>query len=126
MLTGVAGSLPLLGVNKRSQVSGIVISLYARKGGVGRTMLTQNLAGACAEKGASVLLLDTDSQASLSKNFFGASAVERLRPYETIAALFDASRDADPDAVIREADVENISIIPSSDHLEHFDLPQSL
>ena len=104
-------------------MSAFILSLYARKGGVGRTMLTQNLAGACAELGGSVLVVDTDSQASLSKNFLTPTTVEGLRPYETIAALFDESADPDPGCLIHATGVENISILPASDHLERFDRP---
>lgn len=101
---------------------GFSLSLYARKGGVGRTMLTQNLAGACAELGAAVLVIDTDSQASLSKNFLSPIIIERLRPYETTAALFS---DQEPvfDDLIHNTSIENISILPASDHLEQFDRP---
>lgn len=104
-------------------MSAFILSLYARKGGVGRTMLTQNLAGACAELGGSVLVVDTDSQASVSKNFLTPTTVERLRPYETIAALFDDSSEPDPTYLIHPTGVENISILPASDHFERFDRP---
>lgn len=104
-------------------MSAFVLSLYARKGGVGRTMLTQNLAGACAELGGSVLVVDTDSQASVSKNFLTPTTVERLRPYETIAALFDDTQEPEAASLIHPTDIENISILPASDHLERFDRP---
>ena len=51
----------------------IVLCIYARKGGAGRTLIAQQLAGACAERGAKVLLIDQDPQGSLSKHFFGAA-----------------------------------------------------
>ena len=107
-------------------MSAIVVTLYARKGGVGRTLLTQNLSGACAEHGGSVLVIDLDPQASLSKNFFGRDYVERLRPHQTMAALFDDKREPNPDEIIQPTKVDQISVAPSSDYLESFDLPTPL
>ncbi|MEM9409963.1 MAG: ParA family protein [Planctomycetota bacterium] len=107
-------------------MSAVVLTLYARKGGVGRTMLSQNLAGACAQQGVRVLALDLDPQASLSKNFFGRDYINSLRPYQTIAAMFEQCRDPEFSEMTHQTKVENISIIPSSDHLEPFDLPQPL
>lgn len=107
-------------------MSAVVLTLYARKGGVGRTMLSQNLAGACAQQGVRVLALDLDPQASLSKNFFGRDYINSLRPYQTIAAMFEQNRDPEFPEMIHPTKVENISIIPSSDHLEPFDLPKPL
>ena len=101
-----------------------VLSLYARKGGVGRTMLTQNLAGACAERDVPVLVVDTDPQASVSKNFLGAAAVERLRPHETIAALFDSRREPEASSLIHPTGIDNIRLLPASDYLEAYDLPR--
>ena len=99
----------------------IVLCVYARKGGAGRTLITQQLAGACAERGAKVLLIDQDPQGSLSKNFFGAAAVERLRPYETASAVYDKNYD-DLASLIHQTDIENIWIVPSSDHMQQYDV----
>ena len=63
------------------------ITLLARKGGVGKTTLTASIAGDLARRGAQVLCIDLDGQASLSRFFFGSEHVERLRPDETIAAI---------------------------------------
>ncbi|QDV66079.1 ParA family protein [Crateriforma conspicua] len=104
-------------------MSAFVLTLYARKGGVGRTLMSQNLAGACAEHGGKVLVIDLDPQASVSKNFFGRDFVSRLRPYQTTAALFDESRDPEYSEIIHKTKVDEIDIAPSSDFLEPFDLP---
>lgn len=104
-------------------MSAFTLSLYARKGGVGRSMLTQNLAGACAELGGSVLVIDTDSQASLSKNLLGAAEVERLKPYQTLAALFNSDTGFDAKELIHPTAMDEISLLPASDHLEAFDRP---
>lgn len=98
----------------------IVLSMYARKGGAGRTIMCLQLAGACAEYGANVLVIDQDPQGSLSKNLFGASAVERLRPHETTAAIYDKDI-SDYSRVIRQTEIPNIAIVPANDHLQPFD-----
>ena len=98
----------------------IVLAMYARKGGAGRTIMCLQLAGACAEYGANVLVIDQDPQGSLSKNLFGAGAVERLRPHETTAAIYDEGID-DYSRVIRQTEIPNIAIVPANDHLEAFD-----
>ena len=107
-------------------MSAIVLTLYARKGGVGRTMLSQNLAGACAEQGVKVLAIDLDPQASLSKNFFGREYVESLRSYQVVAALYDDQREFEISDIIHPTKVDDIFVAPSSDYLEPFDLPSPL
>lgn len=104
----------------------LILTLLAKKGGVGRTMHTQNLAGAFAENGLQVLVVDLDHQASLTANFFGESVVSALQPHETVAVLFDETREPDYQALIRPTDIENIYVAPSSEHLQPFDLPQPL
>lgn len=100
----------------------VVISFAARKGGVGRTTTTVNLAGAWAAAGskndpadgARVLCIDLDGQASLSRAFLGSNEVESLRPAETVAALFQGDT---PD-VIQVAEYPNIHVLPAGDALE--------
>ena len=70
-------------------MSAIMMSLLAEKGGVGRTTLTINLAGALAERGGRILLVDMEGQRSLSKFFLGVEAVEELHHSNSIAAVFD-------------------------------------
>ena len=54
------------------------ITMLARKGGVGRTMLTCSLAGEISRRGARVLCIDVDGQASLSRVFFGSKKIEQF------------------------------------------------
>jgi len=89
-------------------------------------MLSQNLCGACAENGVRVLAIDLDPQASLSKNFFGRDYISRLRPHQTVAGLYDESRDPEPSELIHATAIEKILVAPSSDYLEPYDLPSPM
>ena len=65
-----------------------VLTLLANKGGVGRTMHTQNLAGAFAEQGIRVLVIDLDKQGSLSRNIFGDKVVQSLESHANGSGAF--------------------------------------
>lgn len=56
----------------------LVIAMVGRKGGSGKTTTTFNLAGALAEQGQRVLLVDADPQGSLSRILIGAASTEGL------------------------------------------------
>jgi len=96
----------------------ISISVFAKKGGVGKTTLAFNLAGFLASQNYTVLLVDCDSQASLSQGILGADVVERLRLQNTVAALFDDVVDAHPTDLVHETKSDNIFLVPTSDFLE--------
>lgn len=98
---------------------GTTISLISRKGGVGRTTTTMNLAGYYAKQGVKVLCLDLDGQASLSRAFLGSTEVEALRPAETTAAIFAG----DVSDNIHATPFENLYLVPSGDALEPFASP---
>jgi len=97
----------------------IKLAVVARKGGVGRTPICQNLAGACADRNAKVLLIDQDPQGSLSKNFFGKDVVNGLDASQTAAAIYDGA--FRPELVIHETPIPGISIVPSSDYMQKYD-----
>ena len=94
----------------------LVLGLVARKGGVGKTSTALNLAGAALDDGAeSVVLIDLDSQASLSKALLGASVVEGLRIDETVQVVAERMRPAGD--VVRETEIKGLSIIPAFNDL---------
>jgi chromosome partitioning protein len=67
-----------------------IISVVNRKGGVGKTTLTANLGAALALRGASVLLIDLDSQRNLTHSFYRPDAVDPdSEQRRTIKAWFD-------------------------------------
>ena len=99
------------------------ITMLARKGGVGRTTLTGSIAGELARRGARVLCIDLDGQASLSRFFFGSEHVERLDPETTIAAVI-ADYGSEPDEVIHQTEIKGISIVPACDAVEKLASPE--
>lgn len=67
-----------------------VVSIINHKGGVGKTTLTANLGAGLAARGKKVLLLDLDSQASLTISFFTQNEwAETLLPAKTIKHWYD-------------------------------------
>ena len=70
-----------------------VVSVINHKGGVGKTTLTANLGAGLAARGRKVLLLDLDSQASLTVSFFTQSEWQNdLVPHRTIKEWFEGLR----------------------------------
>lgn len=95
----------------------ITVSLVARKGGSSKTTTVLNLAGAALDDGAkNVVVVDLDSQCSLSKALLGPEVVKNLRPSETVQAVADRSRAAGD--VVRETKVPGLLIVPSHSDLE--------
>ena len=90
----------------------MTVSLIARKGGSSKTTTVLNLAGAALDDGAkSVVVVDLDSQCSLSKALLGPEVVKNLRVSETSQAVADRSRAAGD--VVRETSVPGLLLVPS-------------
>jgi chromosome partitioning protein len=67
-----------------------VVSVINHKGGVGKTTLTANLGAGLAARGRKVLLIDLDSQASLTVSFFTQGEWQAdLAPNKTIKNWFE-------------------------------------
>jgi chromosome partitioning protein len=67
-----------------------VVAIINHKGGVGKTTLTANLGAGLAARGQKVLLVDLDSQGSLSVSFFTQTQwTNELLPHRTIKHWFD-------------------------------------
>ena len=92
----------------------VVITLAAEKGGAGRSTIALNVAGWMAQQGKSVLVVDTDPQASASHFFLGPAQVERLHKTQTIAALFDDALEPDPAQLIRATAFAGLALAPAS------------
>ena len=84
-----------------------------------------HLAGAFAELGLEVLLLDMDPQGSLSQGFFGSEVVESLRRKQTMAMLFDESSFYDSrDDLLTPTQFDRITICPANQTLAPFNTPE--
>ena len=67
-----------------------VVAIINHKGGVGKTTLTANLGAGLAARGSRVLLIDLDSQASLTVSFFTQNEwTDELLPTKTIKHWYD-------------------------------------
>ncbi|PMR77222.1 ParA family protein [Billgrantia endophytica] len=95
-----------------------IISVICSKGGVGKTTTTANLGGLLADAGYQVLMVDLDTQPSLSSYY-------RLRQtapggvYELIA-----QNDTRPERIISRTEIDGLDIVISND--QQGQLPQLL
>lgn len=95
-----------------------VIAIASQKGGVGKTTVAINLAGALAKSGASVLLVDMDLQGNLSSTF--VDDIYQLE-HTVMDMLVDGNTSA-IDGLIMATNVENIHIIPANLSLSNLDI----
>lgn len=94
----------------------LTVSMLARKGGVGKTSTVLNLAGAALNDGAQrVVVIDMDSQCTLSKALLGPSVVEQLRLDATVQAVAERTKSAGD--VVRETQVPGLLVVPSHPEL---------
>ena len=106
-------------------MASIALCLINQKGGCGKSSTCFHLAGAFAASGCSVLLIDADPQGSLSQGFLGSDFVETLPAHRTLAALFDEeSFFLDQEQLIMKTAFEDISIVPTNQHLAKFNVPE--
>lgn len=97
-----------------------IIAIANQKGGVGKTNVAFNLAGALAEYGEKLLLIDLDQQGNLSSAF-----LDKIYELDyTITDLF-LEESLDISQVIQKTSFENIDIIPSNISLSKIDLQLS-
>ncbi|MES2389289.1 MAG: ParA family protein [Bacteroidota bacterium] len=87
-----------------------VFTVVNNKGGVGKTTTVQNLGAALAKKGARVLLIDLDAQASLTRSF-GI----RTQPAQPNSGDFLMAKSGLAEVVLNVA--ERISLVPAGSNL---------
>ena len=86
-----------------------VVSVVSTKGGVGKTTVTANLGGLLADAGLRVLLLDLDSQPTLS-SYYPLAHAASAGTYELIALNL-----TDLPHIISSTRVDNLDLIVSND-----------
>jgi chromosome partitioning protein len=101
----------------------ITISVLNKKGGVGKTSTCHHVAGSFARNGQRVLLIDNDPQASLTQGLYGSQAAGNLPAAQSLAALYDDTLFADPAKLIQPTAFDHIFLVPGSDHVTRFNLP---
>jgi chromosome partitioning protein len=101
-----------------------IVSMINRKGGCGKTSSVFHLGGCLAmQHGRSVLLIDADPQASLTQGFFGSAEAGRIPKRETLAALFDDSREPKPEEMIKDTGIPGLSVVCASPQLDQYNVP---
>ena len=86
-----------------------VVSVVSTKGGVGKTTVTANLGGLLADAGLRVLLLDLDSQPTLS-SYYALSQKANAGAYELIALNL-----ATPTQIVSRTVISGLDLILSND-----------
>jgi chromosome partitioning protein len=102
----------------------IAVAMLNRKGGVGKTSTCYHLAGSLARDGQRLLLVDLDPQASLTQGIFGPEATEAMPKAATVVSLFDDAIEPDPARLLRPTGLERITILPGSNDLDTYNIPQ--
>ncbi|WP_130905531.1 MULTISPECIES: ParA family protein [unclassified Pseudomonas] len=90
-----------------------VLSLISTKGGAGKTTIAANLGGLLADSGLRVLLLDLDSQPTLS-SYYALCEPRDAGSYELISQGLTA-----PEQVITATVIQHLELIVSNDRAGH-------
>lgn len=90
-----------------------VLSLISTKGGAGKTTVAANLGGVLADAGLRVLLLDLDSQPTLS-SYYALCESREAGSYELIA-----HRLTEPEQVVSTTVIQHLDLIVSNDRAGH-------
>lgn len=105
-------------------MKGFVLTACQRKGGVGRSTLLYNLAGALAKRGLRVLLVDLDPQASISQIILSPEAVDILPVNRSIVALLGDDYFGSARSIIQPAGIPGVDVVPGSNALSRFNFPE--
>jgi chromosome partitioning protein len=105
-------------------MDGFTLTVCQRKGGVGRSTLLYNLAGAFAKRGVKTLLLDLDPQASVSQVCLSPEVVDAMPAERTIAAVMGDQFFGSMRELIVPTGTPGIDLLPGSNALARFNHPE--
>jgi chromosome partitioning protein len=105
-------------------MKGFVLTACQRKGGVGRSTLLWNLAGALSKRGLKVLLVDLDPQASISQIVLSPEAVDALPVSRSIVSLLGDEYFGSARTIVQPAGIPGVDLIPGSNALSRFNFPE--
>jgi chromosome partitioning protein len=97
------------------------IAFVNKKGGVGKSSCVMHLGGTLAKRGLRTLLVDVDSQASLSQGLLGREALE-MHPSETLAGLYDGAG-VSMAGLVQEIGRPRLALVAGHDRMTHFNVP---
>jgi chromosome partitioning protein len=105
-------------------MKGFVLTACQRKGGVGRSTLLYNLAGALAKRGLKTLLIDLDPQASISQIILSPESVDALPVNRSVVALLGDDYFGSARSLIQPAGIPGVDLVPGSNALSRFNFPE--
>jgi chromosome partitioning protein len=103
---------------------GFVLTNVQRKGGVGRSTLLFNLAGALAKRGLRTLIVDLDPQASITKVCLTPEATDVLDPARTVVGLVGDEYGTPAKSVIVPTEIPGVELVPGSGALRKYNHPE--
>src|SRR5262249_41631696 len=116
------GSNP--GPRKADGMKGFVLTACQRKGGVGRSTLLYNLAGALAKRGLKTLLVDLDPQASISQICLGPEIIDTLPAHRSVVSLVDDALFGTVEGITQPSGIPGVDLVPGSNALSRFNHPE--
>ncbi|ERN41074.1 ATPase involved in chromosome partitioning [Rubidibacter lacunae KORDI 51-2] len=126
LLAVLGDSQPLLALKykqnpNREGGSGMIVTVFNNKGGVGKTTLTLNLGAALNRLGKRVLLIDIDPQANLTQGLGvdPLSDVEKAGKMDVGDLLLKAKVKVDEVAILKRWKATELSIVPSHIRLSY-------
>jgi len=108
----------MCGVTRTQDRRATAITVINLKGGMGKTHTVWLLAGVCQERGKKLLVIDTDTQANITKSLL----LPAWNPIPGVAALFDPRSEAHPGNLIRPTRYSHVDLLPSNPLLAPYDL----
>lgn len=98
-------------MSRKEKIMGKIIAIANQKGGVGKTTTAINLSACLAEKGKTVLVIDTDPQGNTTSGF----GIDKNFLEDTIYELI-LGECSIQDCIIKNA-IPNVSVVPSNVNL---------